>query len=134
MAVSKIKATFTSNIQKVWQTVTDVADYPKWRSDLRATSILNEKQFVEYTKNGYATTFSITRTEPCKRGEFDMENSNMKGHWIGVFTQKGEQTEVCFTEDVAAKKFWMKPFVKRYLTKQQEQFIADLKIALQNKA
>ena len=132
MAVSKIKATFTSNIQKVWQTVTDVADYPKWRSDLRATSILNEKQFVEYTKNGYATTFSITRTEPCKRWEFDMENSNMKGHWVGVFTSLGSKTQIDFTENITPKKWFMKPFVKAYLKKQQKQFILDLKKHLSN--
>ena len=45
----------------------------------------------------------------------------MKGHWIGVFTQKGEQTEIDFTEDVTAKKTIMKPFVKAYLKKQQSQ-------------
>lgn len=27
-----------------------------------------------------------------------MENDNMKGHWTGIFTQKGEETEVDFTE------------------------------------
>ena len=33
-----------------------------------------------------------------------MENSNMKGHWTGIFVSKGEETEVDFTEDVTAKK------------------------------
>ncbi|MCH5281969.1 MAG: polyketide cyclase, partial [Lachnospiraceae bacterium] len=61
------------------------------------------------------------------RWEFDMENDNMKGHWIGVFTQKDGQTEIDFTEDVIAKKVFMKPFVKSYLKKQQSQYISDLK-------
>ena len=59
-----------------------------------------------------------------------MENGNMKGHWIGLFTQKGEETEIDFTEEVTAKKILMKPFVKLYLRKQQTQFIADLRKAL----
>ena len=63
--------------------------------------------------------------------EFDMENSNMKGHWIGVFTAKGDETEIDFTEQVIAKKFYMKPFVKSYLKKQQTQFIMDLKRILE---
>lgn len=129
MAVSNIKATFPEDIQKVWETVTDVKNYT-WRSDLSKTEILNKKQFVEYTKEGYATTFTITTTEPYKRWEFDMENGNIKGHWTGIFAQKEGKTEIEFTEDVTAKKIFMKPFVKTYLKKQQSLFISDLKKAL----
>ncbi len=91
---------------------------------------LNEKQFVEYTKEGYATTFTITVVEAYKHWEFDIENDNMKGHWSGVFTAKDGQTEIEFTEDVAAKKVFMKPFVKMYLKKQQALYVEDLKKVL----
>lgn len=131
MAVSNIKAIFPGDIQKVWEVVTNVKNYT-WRSDLSKTEILNEKQFVEYTKEGYTTTFTVTVSEPYKRWEFDMENENIKGHWIGVFTQREGETEIDFTEDVIAKKFFMKPFVKPYLKKQQAQFISDLQKALQH--
>ncbi|MEM5769942.1 MAG: SRPBCC family protein [Bacillota bacterium] len=129
MAVSNIKAIFQSDIQKIWDTVTSLEKYA-WRSDLSKVEILNDKQFVEYTKEGYPTTFTITLNEPYKRWEFDMENGNMKGHWSGIFTQKGEQTEIDFTEDVIAKKLLMKPFVKAYLKKQQAQYVLDLEKAL----
>ena len=125
MALSNIKAVFQSDIQKVWETVTSLEKY-KWRSDLSRIEILSENRFVEYTKEGYATTFTITLTEPYKRWEFDMENDNMKGHWIGVFTQKGEETEIDFTENVVAKKVFMKPFVKAFLKKQQNRYVSDL--------
>lgn len=131
MAVSNLKASFSNDIQKVWEMVTDIRNYSTWRSDLGKTEILDEKQFVEYTKEGYSTTFTITVTEPYKRWEFDMENDNIKGHWIGVFTQKEGKTEIDFTEDVTAKKLFMKPFVKSYLKRQQAQFVSDLKKALQ---
>ncbi|MDE7390091.1 MAG: SRPBCC family protein, partial [Lachnospiraceae bacterium] len=85
MAISNIKVTFSSDIQKVWEVVTDVKNYT-WRSDLSRTEILSEEQFVEYTKDGYATTFTITVTEPYKRWEFDIENGNIQGHWTGVFS------------------------------------------------
>lgn len=129
MAVSKIKAVFQSDMKKVWETVTSLENYA-WRSDLSRIEVLKENQFVEYTKEGYATTFTITAAEPYKRWEFDMENSNMKGHWIGIFTQKGEQTEIDFTEEVTAKKIIMKPFIKAYLKKMQSQYVSDLKNAL----
>lgn len=129
MAVSNLKAVFQCDIQRVWEVVTSLKEYA-WRSDLSRIEIINEKQFIEYTKDGYPTTFTITVTEPCKRWEFDMENSNMKGHWTGVFVQKGGDTEIEFTEEVTAKKAIMKPFVKTYLKKQQKLYVADLRKAL----
>ena len=129
MAVSNIKATFQCEIKIAWETVTSLENYT-WRSDLSKIEILNDKQFVEYTKEGYATTFTTTVVEPYQRWEFDMENDNVKGHWIGLFTQKDGQTEIEFTEDVAAKKLILKPFVKAYLKKQQTQYIEDLRAAL----
>ncbi len=129
MAVSNMKAVFQSSIQKVWDIVTSLENY-QWRSDLSKIEIINEKQFIEYTKDGYATTFTITVSEPYKRWEFDMENSNMKGHWTGIFTEIDGQTEIDFTEEVTAKKLLMKPFVKAYLKKQQELYVSDLRKAL----
>lgn len=129
MATSNIKARIPCSIYKVWKVVTDVENYT-WRSDLSKTEVLSDKQFIEYTNEGYPTTFTITITEPYKRWEFDMENSNMKGHWAGIFISKGDETEINFTEYVRVKKFFMKPFVKSYMKKQQTQFVADLKKAV----
>ena len=129
MTTSNIKACIPCDVHQVWEVVTEVAHYA-WRSDLSKTVKQGEKQFIEYTKTGYATTFTITLTDPCRRWEFHMENPNMKGHWIGVFTQKGAQTEIQFTEDVTAKKLYLKPFVKAYCKRQQAQYVADLKKAL----
>lgn len=94
--------------------------------------ILNsDVQFIEYTKEGYATSFTVTFAEPHKRWEFDMENNNMRGHWIGIFTSRGKETQIDFTENVVPEKWFMKPFVKSYLKKQQTQFVLDLKKALE---
>lgn len=54
----------------------------------------------------------------------------MKGHWSDIFTQKEGQTEIDFTEEVTAKKLFMKPLVKSFLEKQQAMYISDLKKAL----
>ena len=130
MAVSKIKAVFDVNIRIVWDIVTSLENY-RWRSDLSRIEVVNEKQFIEYTNDGYATTFTITTSEPYERWEFDMENSNLAGHWIGVFKDKGGQTEIEFTEYVTPKKLLMKPFVKGYLKKQQERYVSDLRKVLE---
>lgn len=130
MTTSNIKESIDRDIRKVWETVLAVEKYSQWRSDLSKTEVINEKQFIEYTKDGFPTTFTITVVEPYKRWEFDMENSNMKGHWVGIFTSQNDKTEIDFTEQITAKKFFMKPFVKSYLRKQQAQFVMDLKKAL----
>lgn len=130
MAEANIKAIIPGDLRKVWDFVLDIENYDTWRSDLGKTEIISEKQFIEYTKDGYSTTFTVTKEDPYRRWEFDMENSNMKGHWIGVFTDKGNETEIDFTECVETKKIFMKPFVKLYLKKQQAKFVADMRNAL----
>ncbi|MBP3569585.1 MAG: SRPBCC family protein [Lachnospiraceae bacterium] len=129
MAVSNIKATFACDVQKVWNIVISLENY-QWRSDLSKIEVISDTQFVEYTKDGYATNFMVTAREPYKRWEFDMENSNMKGHWTGVFKEMDGLSEIEFTEEVTAKKLLMKPFVGAYLKKQQAQYVADLQRAV----
>ena len=130
MATSNIKALIPGELQKVWELVLDIENYAVWRSDLSKTEVISDKQFIEYTKDGYPTTFIVTLVEPYRRWEFDMENSNMTGHWTGIFTAKGDETEIDFTERVEAKKWLLKPFVKLYLKKQQAQFVADIRKVL----
>lgn len=59
-----------------------------------------------------------------------MENSNMRGHWIGIFSYENGKTTIDFTEDVYVKKVIMKPFVGMYLKKQQATYVSDLKKAV----
>ena len=130
MTTSNIKALIPGELHKVWELVLDIENYAAWRSDLSKTEVISDKQFIEYTKDGYPTTFTVTLVEPYRRWEFDMENSNMTGHWTGIFTAKGDETEIDFTERVEAKKWLLKPFVKLYLKKQQAQFVVDIRKAL----
>lgn len=133
MAQSRIRAVLRADIRTVWDTVLAVGQYGAWRSDVSRTEVRGERQFVEYTKDGYATAFTVTMVEPYQRWAFTMENTNMTGHWTGVFAARGDATEIEFTEQAAAKKFWMKPFVKAYLQKQQRQFVRDLQAYLSAK-
>ena len=129
MVTSNIKAVFRCDISKVWDVVTSLENY-RWRSDLSKVEVVSERKFIEYTKDGYPTIFTITCMEPYRRWEFDMENGNMYGRWTGVFIEKGDRTEIDFTEEVTVKKITMKPFIKRYLKKQQGSYVADLRKAL----
>lgn len=129
MVKATIRASFDEEIQKVWQIVTDLQNY-SWRSDLSKIEVINEGQFIEYTTGGYPTKFTISDKKPFKLYAFVMENSNIRGHWQGEFTKAGSQTEIIFTEEVTVKKFYLKPFAKGYLKKQQEKYISDLTATL----
>ena len=66
MAISNIKVVFENDIQTVWNTVTSLENC-QWRSDLSKVEVTGEKQFAEYTKEGYVTTFTTTVFKPLKR-------------------------------------------------------------------
>ena len=127
MVESNLKAVLDADVSTVWNIVTSLDDY-SWRHDIIKIEVVEAgKTFVEYTKDNYATDFIITKFEPCVRYEFDIENTNIKGHWLGLFEEKNGQTHVDFTEFVEVKKPLKNLFIKGYLKKQQELYLKDLK-------
>ena len=130
MAVAEKRAVLPCSLTRVWDTVTSLKNVG-WRSDLSRIEVVEpQKKFIEYTKQGIATVFTITCIEPMRRYEFDMENDNMAGHWAGAFAEKDGAVEAVFTEAVTAKKWNLKPFVGLYLKRQQAVYFKDLKRAL----
>ncbi|MCB2356181.1 SRPBCC family protein [Clostridium estertheticum] len=133
MAIANVKVTLNEDIKTVWEIVTSLENYA-WRSDLSKIEVLEAgKKFIEYTKEGYTTTFTITTFEPMKRYEFDMDNNNMCGHWTGLFSKTDNKTEINFTENITPKKWIMKPFVGIYAKKQQAAYISDLRKAMEDR-
>jgi hypothetical protein len=124
--VSNVTIHIPCPLEQVWHTVTDLRD-TSWRSDLKQVKVLSEKCFVEYTKSGYATTFTITACKPLHFWAFSMENNNMSGHWEGSFEPTAGGTRLTCTEVVTAKHWWMRPFVARYLKQQQKRYFEDLR-------
>lgn len=129
MKQSTITAQFPCDCRTVWDIVTDNANYG-WRSDLSKIEVVDEQNFDEYTKDGFVTHFCITAKEPCREYRFTMENKNMSGRWSGIFEGKDGGTQITFTEEVQVNNPIMNLFVKAYLKKQQAQYIADLRKAL----
>ena len=130
MAVSKVTVHFPCPVEQVWQTVTDLA-HTAWRSDLARVEVLDEIHFVEHTKSGYATNFTVTACEPLRRWAFTMENGNMSGPWEGIVETAEDGTRLHCTETVNAKRWWMRPFAPGYLRRQQRLYLDDLRRELQ---
>lgn len=129
MKSSTIKASFKSDINKVWEIVTDNKNY-NWRSDISKIDIINNETFIEYTNSGFPTKFIIRVKNPYERYEFDIKNKNMSGHLTGIFIKTQTGTKIKFTEEISVNNPLMNLFVKIYLNKQQKRYIADLKKSL----
>ena len=115
--------------EQVWALVTDLGRWD-WRSDLSRIEP-TEGGFIEYTKSGYPTAFTITEFDPPRRYAFSMENGNLTGRWAGRFSpHPSGGTSVEFTEEIFPKKALMKLAAGFYLKRQQKQYLMDLKRAL----
>ena len=71
------------DVQKVWEAVTTVEDYVKWRSDLSKTETINEKQFIEYDKNDYPTEFTVTVSVPLRLSLIHISSDMRQIHGSG---------------------------------------------------
>lgn len=131
MPTSRVTVHFPCPVERVWQVVTNLTN-TAWRSDLARVEVLDETHFVEHTKSGYATNFTVTACEPIRRRAFAMGNGNMSGSWEGIFeTAEGGGTQLHCTETVNARHWWMLPFVPGYLKRQQRLYLDDLRRELQ---
>ena len=126
MVKSNIKKEFYCDIEKLWNIITNNTNY-SWRSDLSKIEIVDDKHFIEYTKNNYPTYFTITSKVNLKEYKFNIKNTNIKGKWIGIF-KKLDNGKVLldFTEEIETNNLVMKLLAKPYLKSQQKRYINDL--------
>lgn len=126
MIKSNIQREFKCDIEKLWNIITDNTKYA-WRSDLLKIEVVDEKHFTEYAKNNYPTYFTITSKEYLKEYRFDIENTNIKGKWIGLFRSLDNGNVLLdFTEEIETNNFVMKLLAKPYLKSQQKRYMEDL--------
>ena len=126
MVKSNIKKEFNCDIERLWNIITDNTKYT-WRSDLSKIEIIDDTHFIEYSKNNYPTYFTITSKVNLKEYTFDIENTNIKGKWIGIFKKiDNDNVLLDFTEEIETNNFIMKLLAKSYLKSQQKRYMNDL--------
>lgn len=126
MIKSNIKKEFNCDRNKLWNIITDNSNY-LWRSDLSKIDVIDDTHFIEYTKNNYPTHFTITSKEKLKEYKFDLENTNLRGKWIGIFTELPNGNILLdFTEEIEVNNFIMKLLARLYLKNQQKRYMSDL--------
>lgn len=126
MIQSEITRVIENTKEKVWEIITNNKDY-RWRTDLSKIEIIDENNFIEYTKKGFPTNFKITKKEPYERYEFDLKNENLTGHFIATIREiEKDKVEIKMIEDIEVKSFIMRLLAKSYLKKQQQTYMRDL--------
>lgn len=123
--ISTIEKDFDFDIKIIWDIITDFKKY-HWRSDISKVDVLNEKEFIEITKDGYSTNFIIIKEIKFKYLEFKIDNSNMEGYWKGEFLAENGKTKIRFTENLKSKKIWLIPILKIYVKRQQKIYMKNL--------
>ncbi len=126
MIKSNIKRKFNCDIETIWNIITDNRNYT-WRSDLSKIEIIDDTHFIEYDKNDSPTKFTIISNKRLKEYQFDIENTNIKGKWIGLFKQLSNgKVELDFTEEIVTNNLILKLLAKPYLKSMQKRYIKDL--------
>lgn len=130
MNIVKIHTTFHSSIDQVWELMTDL-NKQLWRSDVDHIEMIDHHRFIEYDKGGIKTEFVVLNKIRNDVYEFNFMNVNIEGHFIGKLKilDNGD-TYLEMIEAVEPKKKILKLTLKKYLQKQQNLYIQDLKKAL----
>ena len=136
MIISKAKMQINAKIEEVWEVVTNNKEY-FWRKDLSKIEILDEKHFVEYTKNNFLTKFEIIKKEQFKNYECILENDNIKGIFR-LYLEKMEDNKVMIelVEEIEIKNnIVIQLFAKPYLKNHQKKYLQHLnkKLSGENK-
>lgn len=75
---------FKSNVNEVFKVISNLNDC-SWRSDLSRVEQLDHNNFVEYDRKHRETKILITDFRENIQFDYDVENSNYRGHWGGQF-------------------------------------------------
>lgn len=127
--VSEITVFFDTDVETVWDIVTNNHDY-EWRSDISKIEVSDDgSTFIEYNKDGNSTKFTVTEKTKNKLYKFNMENKFFYGNWQGEFFEENEKTKIVFIENIYVKNPIIKilSYLFMNLKKIQIQYAEDLK-------
>ena len=101
--VATVTAPVQATPEQVWQTLTDVAAYPKWRGDVTSVEMLptdsGHVAWREQGRNG-AISYAIEQAEPPRRLVTRITDKSLPfgGRWEYVVTPDGAGSRVQITE------------------------------------
>jgi hypothetical protein len=77
-----------SDIDKVYNLVTDFKNQATWRSDVKKIIVIDDNTWTEVPKKGTAITFKVKQKVENVIFEIEIiEPKNFQGYWVGTFKQ-----------------------------------------------
>lgn len=85
----------------LWTSIRNFKDYPEWRSNLKALTVINETQWREVDDKGDAITFGIIEEVPEIRLEVKILDDNLPfgGIWVYELTEGDHVVTLKITEN-----------------------------------
>lgn len=130
MAAYATRTMLNCTVEKAWELVTTLETQMDWREDLKKIEILDSRQFIEHTRDGYTTHYTITKVEERQLWQRTLTNEDLVGHTSYTFVEKGNQTLFIMKENMSTSNLLFKIFVKNYLRSHQYNYIQSLKKAI----
>jgi hypothetical protein len=95
-------AVLNSDLNKVFNLVTDFKNQTTWRNDVKEIIVIDENTWTEVPKKGTEITFKVKQKVENEIFEIEIiEPKNFSGYWVGTFKQTNEnQTAIEFKEVV----------------------------------
>ena len=133
MASYETKTMFDCTVEKAFELVATVEKQMEWRTDLKEVEVISPRQFIEHTKDGYSTYYTVTKMGYNQYWQRTFENENLEGFSLYTFIPKGNKTQFVMTEKARTSKLLMKPYVRNFLKGHQYHYIHNLKEAIGQK-
>ena len=138
--VASRSALFNTSPSEVYHVLTDVANFPLWRADVKRVEILGRPEghlrFREFGAHG-AVTYEITREEPAHLLVTEIIDRDLgySGSWTYELVPEGSGTRLTITERGVVTNIFFR-FMSRFVfgyTKTIETYLASLSAHLSRK-
>jgi uncharacterized protein YndB with AHSA1/START domain len=87
--------------EKIWQLLTQFADYPQWRKELKQVEMVNEKTWKGIDSHGESITFALQEAQTFEKMVTVIADKNLPfgGSWMFALKANAATTTLTITEN-----------------------------------
>jgi hypothetical protein len=99
--ISSVQVSISASPAEIWTRLTDLKDYPAWRSDVKSVSVRSAVEWVEVNDRGDSLPLKIITRDIGQRLVTQIEGRNLPfgGGWEFRLKNNGDSTTVTITEN-----------------------------------
>lgn len=95
-----MSAVIPAPVDQVWNRITNVADFPRWRKDMTSIQVANDSEWVEVAGR-MRVPMRMGERDSLKRAVVVINSSDLPfgGEWVYELQPQGNSTQVTITEN-----------------------------------